>query len=186
MIGPTDLVMVALVALVFVGPKRLPEAGQRLGRALREFQTMTAEIRSQTGLDEIANSVNDIKSVLSLTGADRPPTIDAVASVPASSIPAMTDAAAEAPATATTAPQEGSIGGAPFGADPAEASPVDDQSARDCDNLAAATDEECGVETFGRLKRGSTVAAVAHESSGVEAFGHLVRSSTSSRVRATD
>lgn len=87
MIGPTDLVMVALVALVFVGPKRLPEAGQRLGRALREFQTMTAEIRSQTGLDEIANSVNDIKSVLSLTGADRPPTIDAVASVPASSIP---------------------------------------------------------------------------------------------------
>ena len=187
MIGATDLVMVALVALVFVGPKRLPEVGQKLGQALREFQTMTAEICSQTGIDEIANSVNDIKSGLSLTGADKPPTIDVVASAPASPIPATTDAPAEAPATATTAPQDGSLGGAPLEADPVEASQVvDDQSARDRDNLAAVTDEGRGVETFGRLKRGSTVAAVADEKWGVEAFGRLERSSTSSRIRATD
>jgi sec-independent protein translocase protein TatA len=37
-IGPLELVVVLVIALVVLGPKRLPEAGRSLGRGLREFK----------------------------------------------------------------------------------------------------------------------------------------------------
>jgi sec-independent protein translocase protein TatA len=37
-IGPTELIIVLAVALILLGPKRLPEAGRALGRGLREFK----------------------------------------------------------------------------------------------------------------------------------------------------
>jgi sec-independent protein translocase protein TatA len=37
-IGPMELVIVLVIALVVLGPKRLPEAGRSLGRGLREFK----------------------------------------------------------------------------------------------------------------------------------------------------
>jgi sec-independent protein translocase protein TatA len=55
------------VVLVLFGPKRLPEMGQRVGQALRDFKSATSDIRSQIGVDDIADSVNAIKSSLSLT-----------------------------------------------------------------------------------------------------------------------
>ena len=59
------------------GPKRLPEE-ERPGPAARphvarEFKSATADIRSQIGLDDIADSASDIKSGLSLTSADGSP-----------------------------------------------------------------------------------------------------------------
>jgi sec-independent protein translocase protein TatA len=37
-IGPLEVIVVALIALVVLGPKRLPEAGKSLGRGMREFK----------------------------------------------------------------------------------------------------------------------------------------------------
>jgi sec-independent protein translocase protein TatA len=37
-IGPMELVIVLVIALVVLGPKRLPDAGKSLGRGLREFK----------------------------------------------------------------------------------------------------------------------------------------------------
>jgi sec-independent protein translocase protein TatA len=37
-IGPTELIIVLVIALVVLGPKRLPEAGKALGRGMREFK----------------------------------------------------------------------------------------------------------------------------------------------------
>jgi sec-independent protein translocase protein TatA len=37
-IGPLELVVVLAIALIVLGPKRLPDAGQSLGRGIREFK----------------------------------------------------------------------------------------------------------------------------------------------------
>jgi TatA/E family protein of Tat protein translocase len=40
-----ELVVVLLIALIFFGPKRLPELGASLGKTIREFRKSTSEIR---------------------------------------------------------------------------------------------------------------------------------------------
>lgn len=37
-IGPLELVIVLLIVLVIVGPKRLPQMGRSLGSGMREFK----------------------------------------------------------------------------------------------------------------------------------------------------
>jgi len=37
-IGPLELIVVLVIALVVLGPKRLPDAGRALGRGMREFK----------------------------------------------------------------------------------------------------------------------------------------------------
>jgi sec-independent protein translocase protein TatA len=37
-LGLPEMILVLVVALLFLGPKRLPEAGRSLGRGIREFK----------------------------------------------------------------------------------------------------------------------------------------------------
>ena len=37
-VGPMELVVVLIIALVVLGPKKLPEVGKSLGRGMREFK----------------------------------------------------------------------------------------------------------------------------------------------------
>jgi sec-independent protein translocase protein TatA len=37
-IGPVELAIVAIIALLILGPKRLPSAGRSLGHGIREFK----------------------------------------------------------------------------------------------------------------------------------------------------
>ena len=41
-VGPMELVIVLVLALIILGPKRLPEAGKSLGRGMREFKDSIA------------------------------------------------------------------------------------------------------------------------------------------------
>ena len=45
-IGPLELIFVLVIALVFLGPKRLPAAAKSLGRSISEFRHGLAD---QTG-----------------------------------------------------------------------------------------------------------------------------------------
>lgn len=43
-IGPLEIIIVLIIALIVFGPKRLPELGSSLGRGIREFkQTVSGE-----------------------------------------------------------------------------------------------------------------------------------------------
>jgi sec-independent protein translocase protein TatA len=37
-IGPLEIIVVLIIALIVFGPKRLPELGRSLGRGIREFR----------------------------------------------------------------------------------------------------------------------------------------------------
>ena len=49
-LGPMEILVVLVVALIVLGPKRLPEAGRQVGRAMAEVrrwsQSMQAEVKS--------------------------------------------------------------------------------------------------------------------------------------------
>jgi sec-independent protein translocase protein TatA len=37
-IGPLEIILVLAIALIVLGPKKLPEAGRSIGKGLREFK----------------------------------------------------------------------------------------------------------------------------------------------------
>jgi sec-independent protein translocase protein TatA len=41
-IGPLELLVVGIIALIVLGPKRLPEVGRSLGKGIREFKDSMA------------------------------------------------------------------------------------------------------------------------------------------------
>lgn len=53
-IGPQELLLILLVALVIVGPKRLPELSRTIGRGLREFRKAQDDVKRtiRLGLDD--------------------------------------------------------------------------------------------------------------------------------------
>lgn len=46
-IGPTELVVILVVALLVLGPKRLPEIARSLGKGIAEFRRATADVTSE-------------------------------------------------------------------------------------------------------------------------------------------
>ncbi len=46
-LGPTELVVILVVALIVFGPKRLPEMGKSVGRALNEFKRATQDVEKE-------------------------------------------------------------------------------------------------------------------------------------------
>jgi sec-independent protein translocase protein TatA len=53
-IGMPELILLALVALVLFGPKRLPEMGRGLGKGLREFKdSVSGENKDEHGFNEL-------------------------------------------------------------------------------------------------------------------------------------
>ena len=44
-LGPSELIMIFVVALLVFGPKKLPELGRSLGKGLAEFRRASTELR---------------------------------------------------------------------------------------------------------------------------------------------
>ena len=65
-IRPMELVLILVVALLVLGPKRMPELARTLGKGLGEFRRASNDLRQSLALDEIQNELRD-----GLTGAGR-------------------------------------------------------------------------------------------------------------------
>lgn len=57
-IGPLELAIVAIIALVIFGPKRLPELGKSLGEGMREFKSSISG-ENKDDPPEIENGVEE-------------------------------------------------------------------------------------------------------------------------------
>lgn len=63
-IGPPELILIFVIALVVVGPQRLPELGRTIGTWLREFRKMQDEVKDMvnTGMgEEFRSAASDLK-----------------------------------------------------------------------------------------------------------------------------
>jgi TatA/E family protein of Tat protein translocase len=52
-IGPLELVVILVVALLVFGPKRVPELARSIGRGLAEFRRASNDLRESLSLDEL-------------------------------------------------------------------------------------------------------------------------------------
>lgn len=43
-LGPAEVILVLIIALIVFGPGRLPEIGRALGKSIREFRDASSEI----------------------------------------------------------------------------------------------------------------------------------------------
>jgi sec-independent protein translocase protein TatA len=64
LLQPTHLIALVLIALIVLGPKRLPEAGRALGQGLREFKSSIGAAREDD---------HQLEPRASATGGEVPP-----------------------------------------------------------------------------------------------------------------
>lgn len=75
-IGMPEMLLILAIALIVIGPKKLPDLAKSLGRALGEFKRATSDLKDsiqmETGLDDVKTTFDDIKGDLkdSVIGAD--------------------------------------------------------------------------------------------------------------------
>ena len=51
-VGPMELIVVLIIALVVLGPKKLPEVGKSLGKGMREFKESISGMAGNDDADE--------------------------------------------------------------------------------------------------------------------------------------
>jgi TatA/E family protein of Tat protein translocase len=103
-IGPLELILVLAIALLVIGPGKLPSVGKSIGESIREFRKATTEVQEATKLD-----------VTPVTPAAAAP---AAASAPAPAAPAPV-APVAAPAVEAAPPATEPALAAGTGSDPA-------------------------------------------------------------------
>ena len=67
-IGMPELLVILAIALIVIGPKKLPDMARSLGRAFNEFKKATQEIKDSLDIDEEINEfkkpINDMRDNL--------------------------------------------------------------------------------------------------------------------------
>jgi sec-independent protein translocase protein TatA len=53
-VGPAEILVIMVIALLVFGPKRLPEVGRQVGRGLRELKRLQDSVRTE--INEVIHS----------------------------------------------------------------------------------------------------------------------------------
>ena len=59
-VGPTEILLVLVIALLVLGPTKLPELGRQLGRGIRQFREAARNITKEMGAEDL---VEDLKGL---------------------------------------------------------------------------------------------------------------------------
>ena len=77
-IGVPELLIILVIALIVIGPKKLPDLAKSLGRALNEFKKATREFKDSMDIDEDVKTIKkpftDFNDGLRGVLTDPPPT----------------------------------------------------------------------------------------------------------------
>jgi TatA/E family protein of Tat protein translocase len=103
--GPAELIIILVIALLVIGPGKLPEVGAALGKSIREFRKAATDVKEATSI-EPAKAEEPAK-------ANPAP----ASSAPAPSAPVATSVAPSGDGPASTAPAE-PVGAASGASDP--------------------------------------------------------------------
>ncbi len=66
-VGPLEILLVAIIALIVLGPQRLPEVARSVGRGMREFRSALADAggrdhEDDENLDEIDDEIPPLEA----------------------------------------------------------------------------------------------------------------------------
>lgn len=63
-IGTSELLLIGIVALIFLGPRRMPEMARKIGKMMADFRSATNEFKStwerEVNFEEEANALRDL------------------------------------------------------------------------------------------------------------------------------
>jgi len=93
-IGPVELIIILVIALIVIGPGRLPDVGAALGKSIREFRKASTEVTDATRVDSPATP----------PAATGPAAAVPSSTVPPSAAPAPTPQPPSASPTSMTVP----------------------------------------------------------------------------------
>jgi sec-independent protein translocase protein TatA len=91
-IGLPEMAVIAAIALLVFGPKRLPEMGRSLGRTLKGFQTASSEFEQ-----EFRSALSTAEAAAAPAGTPLEP---AATPLPVAAAPEVSEATPAAPASA--------------------------------------------------------------------------------------
>ena len=75
-IGMPELIIIMVIALIVIGPSKLPDLAKALGKGLAEFKKATSEIKESLNVDdELKEAKDDL--IDSVSGLDRPLDLEA-------------------------------------------------------------------------------------------------------------
>jgi sec-independent protein translocase protein TatA len=106
-VGPLELIIVLAIALLVVGPKKLPEMGSAFGRTIREFRQSTSGLSDITDLGKTESqsaAVPQDSAPSSVEATPEPPPFEP----PAADVAPVTQVAT--PATSAIPPTEAKAG----------------------------------------------------------------------------
>lgn len=144
--GPMEITVIMIVALIIFGPGKLPEIGGQVGRAVRDFRRATRDLTA-----EFQDSIDDVQSTIGEMKATVTDVRNETAAL-AASIPASLDVSQPAPGAASAATSVATGAAAQNGAPSVESAapvavesaskddPLGDLAGLDDDLLAASSD----------------------------------------------
>ena len=93
-IGPVELVIILVIALLVIGPGKLPDVGSALGKSIREFRKAASDVQESVKLDAPVVPAAPTPAPAAPAPVAPPTPVAAVPPVPAEPLPNTLAAAA--------------------------------------------------------------------------------------------